>query len=183
MSAFLAETARGQAFARARLKIHPDDEETLFFLGKTDLNYVWLQLGTLGHKTGWDEYWEGRRSLDDVLRRNPAHVRARVARAWVEYIVATTVPRGTRWLLGGGNKKRGLVAVREVVRQGGGDFFGQAEATFALWDMQVREHDVAGAVETARTLARDFPHNAELRRFIADHDLAARMTISGGSAP
>jgi hypothetical protein len=47
MSAFLAETVRGQTLARARLEIHPEDEDTLFFLGKLDLNYVWLQLGTL----------------------------------------------------------------------------------------------------------------------------------------
>jgi hypothetical protein len=183
MSAFLEETARGQAVARARLKIHPDDEETLFFLGKVDLNYVWLQLGTLGRKTGWDEYWEARRSLDRVLRMNPEHVRARVARAWVDYIVGTTVPRGVRWLLGGGNKKRGLLAVREVVKQGGGDFFVQTEATFALWDMQVREREVPGAVATARTLARDFPENAELRKFLADHESTARMIVPGRGAP
>jgi hypothetical protein len=170
MSAFLKETARGQAFARARLKINPDDEEMLFFLGKTDLNYVWLQLGTLGRKTGWDEYWEARRALDRVLRLDAKHVRARVARAWVDYIVGTTVPRGVRWLLGGGNKKRGLLVVREVVERGAGDFFVQTEATFALWDMQIRERDVAGAVATARTLARDFPENPELRKFLTDHE-------------
>jgi hypothetical protein len=182
MSAFLAETARGQRVARAELKIRPDDEETLFFLGKTDLNYVWLQLGTLGRKTGWDEYWEARRSLDHALRLNPRHVRARVARAWVDYIVGTTVPRGVRWLLGGGNKRRGLLAVREVVAHGGGDFFIQTEATFALWDMQVREHEVPEAVATARTLARDFPDNAELRKFLADHDPTAHL-MSGHDAP
>jgi len=181
LSAFLAETARGQTFARARLKIHPDDQETLFFLGKTDLNYVWLQLGILGRKTGWDEYWEARRSLDHALRVNPKHVRARVARAWVDYIVGTTVPRGVRWLLGGGNRKRGLLAVREVVTHGGGDFFIQTEATFALWDMQVREHEVPDAVATARTLARDFPDNAELRKFLADHGSTARA-VSGAAA-
>src|SRR5690349_9875016 len=60
MSQFVAETARSQAVARASLKAHADDDETLFFLGKIDLNYVWLQLGTLGHKTGWDEYREAR---------------------------------------------------------------------------------------------------------------------------
>jgi hypothetical protein len=169
VSTFLTETSRAQAFARAGLKIHPDDEEMLFFLGKVDLNFVWLQLGTLGRKTGWDEYWEARRSLDHVLRINPGHVRSRVARAWIDYIVGTTVPRGVRWLLGGGNKKRGLLAVREVVEREDGDFFVQTEATFALWDMQVRERHVAGAVETARTLARDFPENPELRRFLTDH--------------
>jgi len=61
----------------------------LFFLGKLDLNYVWLQLGPLRRKTGWDEYWEARRSLDAVLKANPRHVRARVARAWIDYIVDT----------------------------------------------------------------------------------------------
>jgi hypothetical protein len=170
MSAFLADTVRVQSSIRGRLTVRPDDEDALFFLGKMDLNYVWLQLGTLGRKTGWDEYWEARRSLDRVLEMNPAHVRARVARAWVDYIVGSTVPRGVRWLLGGGNKKRGLLSVRDVAERGGGEFFDQVEAMFALWDMQVREREVAGAVVTARTLARDFPENRELRKFLATHD-------------
>jgi hypothetical protein len=92
------------------------------------------------------------------------------------------VPRAARWLLGGGNKKRGLRAIHEVVTHGGGDFFIQTEATFALWDMQVREHDVPEAVATARTLAHDFPDNAELRRFLADHDPTASR-IAGPAAP
>lgn len=183
MSAFVAETARGQAFARARLKLRPLDERALFFLGKVDLNYVWLQSGTLGRRTGWDEYWEARRSLDQVLRMNPAHVRGRVARAWVDYIVGSSVPRGVRWVLGGGNKKRGLVAVREVVESGGGGFFDQVEAMFALWDMQVREHAVPGAIATARVLARDFPENRELRRFLTTHDPTTRALNPVDHAP
>jgi hypothetical protein len=170
MAAFVAETARGQAFARTRLKLRPHDEKTLFFLGKMDLNYVWLQLGTLGRKTGWDEYWEARRSLDQVLRMNPAHVRGRVARAWVDYIVGSSVPRGVRWVLGGGNKKRGLLAVRDVVESGDGEFFDRVEATFALWDMQMREHEILGAIATASVLARDFPQNRELRKFLTTYD-------------
>ncbi len=166
MTAFFEETLRGQTLARARLKANPADEHALFFLGKLDLNYVWLQLGTLGRKTGWNEYWEARRSLDRVLKMNPAHGRARVARAWVDYIVGTKVPRGVRWLLGGGNKKRGLLAVRQMVEAGGSDFFVQVEALFALWDMQVREREVSAAVATAQLLARDFPENRELHRFL-----------------
>ena len=182
MSAFMADTARGQAFARERLKLRAHDEETLFFLGKIDLNYVWLQLGTLGRKTGWDEYWEARRSLDQVLRMNPAHVRGRVARAWIDYIVGSSVPRGVRWLLGGGNKKRGLVAVREVVGSGG-EFFDQVEARFALWDMQVREREIPGAIATARVLARDFPENRELRKFLTTYDSTSRATDPVDRAP
>jgi hypothetical protein len=183
MPEFLAETARAQAFARAQLKTDPDDPDMLFFLGKMDLNYVWLQSGTLGRKTGWSEYWEARGSLDRVLQTNPGHVRARVARAWVDYIIGTTVPRGVRWLLGGGNKKRGLLVVRDVVAAGGSNLFVQTEATFALWDMQVRERDVPAAVATARALARDFPDNRELRKFLATHDSTVTVNTPAPRAP
>jgi hypothetical protein len=168
LSAFVADTRRGQAIARARLKVQPEDEKTLFFLGKLNLNYVWLHLGTLGRKTGWDEYWEARRSLDKVLKQNPHHVRAKVARAWIDYIVDTKMPRGTRWLLGGGNKQRGLRAVREAA-SADADLFVRAEAVFALWDMQVRERRMAEALATAGMLAHDFPANPELRKFLDAH--------------
>jgi hypothetical protein len=174
MSAFLAENALGQAAARARLEINPADEAALFFLGKLDLNYIWLQAGTLGRKTGWREYWEARKSLDAVLDMNPDHVRARVARAWIDYIVDTKLPRGTRWLLGGGNKKRGLLMVREAA-SAEADFYVQAEAGFALWDMQVRERNLTEAVATAKELARDFPENRDLTRFIERHESVARQ--------
>ena len=168
LSAFKAALALGQTAARARLLEHPTDDETLFLLGKLDLNYVWLQLGTLGRKTGWDEYWEARKSLDTVLERQPAHVRARVARGWIDYIVATKMPRGTRWLLGGGSRKKGLQAIREAAGADA-DFFTRTEARFALWDMQVRERDTPGAITTADLLIRDFPDNQELKRFMVIH--------------
>ena len=168
MAAFVADTDRARTLARARLQRNPNDDAALFLLGKIDLNYVWLQLGTRGRKTGWDEYWEARNSLDTVLKRNPTHLRARVARAWIDYIVGTKMPRGTRWVLGGGSKKKGLTVVREAANAGG-DFFERAEAAFALWDMQVRERDLAEAVVTAEQLARDFPDNRELVKFLSAH--------------
>jgi len=168
LSAFKVALSRGQTLARARLLEIPTDDETLFLLGKLDLNYVWLQLGTLGRRTGWDEYWEGRRAVDMVLSRQPTHVRARVARGWIDYIVATKMHRGTRWLLGGGNKKRGMLAIRDAA-EAEADFFTRTEARFALWDIQVRERDTPGAVATADVLIRDFPDNQELRRFLEPH--------------
>jgi hypothetical protein len=169
MTSFQAATARGQTLARTRLQTHPDEEATLFFLSKLSLNHVWLHLGTLGHKTGWGEYWEARKTLDKLLKQNPGHVRARVARAWIDYIVDTKMPRGTRWLLGGGDKKKGLLAVREAANTEA-EFFVRAEARFALWDMQVRERNLPEAVVTARVLARDFPENQELNKFLEAHD-------------
>jgi hypothetical protein len=143
------------------------------------LNYVWLQLGTLGHKTGWDEYWEGRRALDTVLSHQPGHARARVARGWIDYIVDTRMPRGTRWLLGGGNKKRGLLAIRAADMES--DFFTRTEARFALWDMQVRERDAAGALVTAGILMRDCPDNQELRKFVETHRSAESSAAASRS--
>ena len=168
LAAFISDTARGQTVARARLAAAPDDEAALFFLGKIDLNYVWLQLGPLGRKKGWDEYWEARRSLDAVLSRNPGHVRARVARAWIDYIVDTRMPRGTRWVLGGGDRKRALLSMQAAANTDAA-FFVHVEALFALWDLQVRERQLPAAIGIARGLARDFPGNRELAKFLDAH--------------
>ena len=168
LTAFLGDTARGVALAHERLQSTPDDDTARFFLGKIDLNYVWLQLGPLGRKTGWDEYWEARRSLDAVLARDPGHVRARVARAWIDYIVDTRMPFGTKWLLGGGNRKRAVLVMRDAA-SADADFFVHAEARFALWDLQVRERNVPAAVAVARGLAADFPENPELAKYLDAH--------------
>jgi tetratricopeptide (TPR) repeat protein len=169
IAAFFRATASGQTLARARLLSNARDEAALFFLGKLDLNYLWLQLGLLGHRTGWNEFREARRCLDAVLERNPLHVRARVARAWIDYIVDTAMPRGTKWLLGGGNKDRALLNVRQATNTDA-DFFSHAEAAFSLWDMQVREGHRVEAIQIARELARVFPENRQLVIFLEGHE-------------
>ena len=165
LAAFEADLHHGQAVARELLKKTPGDETALFYLGKLDLNYVWLQLGLLGKKTGWDEYWEARKSLDAVLKGNPKHVRARVARGWIDFIVNTRMPWGTRWVLGGGNKKKGLAAVREGAEMAT-DPFSHAEAEFALWDMLLRDKNIPAATDVARRIAQAFPENAEVATFL-----------------
>lgn len=163
--AFGEATRQGQAIARARLMKDPSDQTVLFYLGKLDLNYVWLNLGTLGRRTGWDEYHEARRSLETVLMADPAHIRARVARAWIDYIVGTKVPWGTRWLLGGGNKKRALTVVREAANVPA-DFYTEVEADFALWEMLVRDRQIPEAVAVAKQLQPRLPDNPDLPRFM-----------------
>jgi hypothetical protein len=166
LKAFEADLHHGQGIARGILKTNPNDETALFYLGKLDLNYVWLQLGLLGKKTGWDEYWEARKSLDAVLKANPKHVRARVARGWIDFIVNTRMPWGTRWVLGGGNKKKGLAAVREGAEMPT-DTYSHAEAEFALWDMLLRDKNIPAATEVARRIAKAFPENREVAEFLA----------------
>jgi hypothetical protein len=165
LAAFEADLHHGQGIARDILTKNPADETALFYLGKLDLNYVWLQLGLLGKKTGWDEYWEGRKSLDALLKVNPGHVRARVARGWIDFIVNTRMPWGTRGILGGGNKKKGLAAVREGAEMAT-DPFSHAEAEFALWDMLLRDKNIPAATEVARRIGKAFPENAEVQTFL-----------------
>jgi hypothetical protein len=173
LTAFLSGTTQGQAVARGRLRMNPSDGEALFFLGKLNLIYVWLHVETLGRKTGWNEYWEARRSLDAVLKDDPQHSRARVARAWIDYIVDTKMARGTRWLLGGGSKKRAFIGAREAA-SAESEFFVRVEAEFALWEMLVRERHVTEATTIARKLARDFPENRKLTRFLNAADPGLR---------
>ena len=165
---FLDETKSGRQIAQARLEARPNDPETLFYLGKIDLNYIWLRLSTLGQRTGWNEYWEARHSLDDVLKAQPNHLRGRVARAWIDYIVDTKVTWAFRWVLGGGNKKKALAIMREVADPAAEDF-ARIEAAFGLWDMEVREKNIPAAVAVARALSRKFPENQELTKFLAAH--------------
>jgi hypothetical protein len=173
---FMREYRAGQSAAHEALRLAPNDPAALFYLGKMDLSYVWLMLGTLGRRTGWNEYWEARRSLDAALAQDPQHLRARVARAWIDYIVDTKMPWGTGWMLGGGSKKKAFAVMQEAAAEAmqptfdaRGDDYGCAEALFGLWDMQVRERRNAEAFETARRLATLFPGNVEVLRFIEKH--------------
>jgi tetratricopeptide (TPR) repeat protein len=173
LKSFEADLLHGQEMARAILKTKPGDETALFFLGKLDLNYVWLNLGLLGKKTGWDEYWEARKSLDAVLKANPKHVRARVSRGWIDFIVNTRMPWGTRWVLGGGNKKKGLAAVREGAAMAT-DEFSHAEAEFALWDMLLRDKNIPEATEVAKRIAQAFPDNTEVAVFLKTRAVSSK---------
>jgi hypothetical protein len=165
LAAFLEDVNRGRAAARARIAKAPEDDEARFFLGKMDLSYLWLQLATLDRKTGWKEYWEAKGLLEAIIEKNPAHVRARVARAWMDYIVGTRVPWGTRWVMGGGNKTRALKMVREAA-QTPADYFTEVEARFALQEMLTREGKRDEAVTVAKELLAKFPENKDLNRFV-----------------
>lgn len=166
LDAFTKDLTAGKALAREQLKTKPEDEWALFYLGKLDLNYIWLQLSTLGKRTGWGEYWNARHSMDAVLKTNPNNVRARVARAWIDYIVDTRVPFGMKWILGGGDRKKALKVITEAAAVNA-DIYDKAEAEFGLWEMLVREKRRDDALVVAKRLVRDFPENQDLQRFVS----------------
>ena len=166
LEVFFAEIKRGQAAARQRLADAPNDEEAMYYLAKIDTSYLFLQLGTMGRRTGWDEYWEAKKLLEKVLEKNPDHLRAQVARAWMDYIIGTRVPWGTRWVMGGGSRDRGLRGMRDAANETG-DFYSEVEADFALWEMLMRDGKRDQAVPVARELLARFPENEELAKFVS----------------
>jgi len=167
LDAFIKDVNAGKLLARSILKTKPQSEEVTFYLGKLDLNYVWMQLSTLGKRTGWSEYWNARRSMDAVLKINPKNIRARVARAWIEYIVDTRVPWGLQWTLGGGDRKKALKGISEAAVEPIADVYVKAEAEFALWEMLVREKRTAEATVIAKRLYVQFPENQDLQKFLS----------------
>jgi tetratricopeptide (TPR) repeat protein len=172
IAAFTEDITAGRTMAKGRLAANPADAEAQFFLGKLDLNYIWLHLGPLGRRTGWTEYREARHTLDALLAADPGHVRARIARAWIDYIVDTKVMFMFKWVLGGGDKGKALRVVREAAATDA-EFFTTVEAKFALWEMLAREKKFKDAVAVANELLRDFPENRELVRFVEEHGTAA----------
>ncbi len=164
---FMTDLHHGQALARSRLKAKPDDEDALFFLGKLDLNFVWLELGLLGHKTGWDEYWEARRS-PRCRPETESQPRARPRRPRLDRLHRQH-PDAVGHTLGARRRQqearhRGSCAKRRRWRR---DPYTRAEAEFALWDMNVREKNFEVATAVAEKLARDFPENQEVAKFLA----------------
>lgn len=159
------DVADGRAIAHARLKANPKDVDALFYLGKLNLTYVWLHNDTLGQRAGIGEYREARRVLDDVLELEPDHVRARIARAFIDHAIDTRVPWAFRWVLGGGDKEGALSTVRETATLPAAPMV-RAEAEFALWEMLTKANQMGDAEAVARSLSAEFPQNRELQRFL-----------------
>lgn len=173
LDAFHVELTEGQRIAREFITADPGDASAHFFLAKLDLNYLWLQNGPLRRRTGWKEYREARRSLEQTLASHPDHLRARVALAWVDYVVDTRMPWGTKWLFGGGDRDGALASMRAAASAPDGHFYDLVEARFGLWEMLQRENELEEAVLVAHALARDFPDNGALAEFVDTHGMAA----------
>ena len=160
-----ADVVTGRATAATRLAVAPDDVQARYYQAKLMLNRLWLQNGTLGRRTGLGDYRAARADLDRVLQRAPGHVRARVARAWIDYFVDSRVPWGFKWMFGGGDRKKAVTALQAAVAEAS-DPFDKAEAEFGLWNALVREKRTADARVVAERLYSSFPENAELKKFL-----------------
>jgi hypothetical protein len=160
-----ADVVTGRATAATRLAVAPNDVQARYYQAKLMLNRLWLQNGTLGRRTGLGDYRAARADLDRVLQRVPGHIRARVARAWIDYFVDSRVPWGFKWVFGGGDRKKAITALQAAEAEAS-DPFDKAEAGFGLWNALVREQRTADARVVAERLYTTFPDNGELKKFL-----------------
>ena len=109
-------------------------------------------------------------------------MRARVARAWMDYIVGSRVPWGTRWVMGGGSKSRGLKMVRDAA-QTPADVYTRVEAQFALWEMLSRDGKRDEALGVAKELLVTFPENKDLLKFLATGGRPSETAAGAGVTP
>ena len=175
----MTEANLGRSAARTRLKQNATDEDALFFLGKINLNSglgfilrLWTQ-DRLERILG-----SAQARLDTVLKMNPQHVRASSG-ARVDSTTSSTrrfrAPRDGCSAAAADSAGSTRFATREAAQADCPPPYVQAEAMFALWDMQVRERNLADAIVVARALARDFPDNRELTKFLYTYaDLQGR---------
>ena len=89
LGGFQRATERGRRVVKAELVTRPEDEEVLFLVSKLALNHVWLELGVLGHKTGWNEYLgsaqDARSPIAEESQPRPRACRPRVDRLHRRY--------------------------------------------------------------------------------------------------
>lgn len=162
---FENDSTEGIRLARHILSKRPDDERAMFLLAKIDLNRLWLFLQILDKMKGWREYQEARKLLVKLLARNPNHVRALTALAWINYIVAERNFL-LRAILGGGSKKTAYKQLHHAAACVQCDFFDRIEAKFSLFDILRQEKRFAEALVVAEELSARFPENASFAHHV-----------------
>ena len=167
LAEFQAEITLGQAAARGAAA-NADNDNARFFLGKIDLNYVWMQLATLGNCTRWDP-GHGSAQGHGSHHQAPADAHPRPRRAGVDRLHRRH-PRDLGLPLGAGRwqqETRAGLDARGGQRRHGHHFTDRSEV--GLWEMLVREKQFAEAKTIAKALATEFPENKELAIFIKTH--------------
>ena len=138
----------------------------MYYLAKIDLNYLWMQFSTLGHRTGWDEYWEAKRP-DRGRAHEATHPPPGTGGPGVDGL-----HRGHAGALGhtvgDGRREPGPRAQDPAqCRSRAGDFYAKVEADFALWEMLAREGKRDEALPIAQGLLVKFPENEDLSKFVS----------------
>ena len=137
-----------------------------FFLAKLRLNRIWLNLQVLDQKRGLGDYRDARHRLQEILAREPDHIRAVTAFAWIDYIVGDR-NYVFRKLLGGGDKDRAMASLYRALvlcEEGGRNEFDCAEARFGLLEILKSEGRTGEERILAKKLFQRFPGNSGLAR-------------------
>ena len=177
-----ARTKRWPASGSAPIRM---DDDTLFFLGKLDLNYVWLQLGPLQQEDRLGRVLGKRGSRSTPCSRAIRATSGRASPAPGSTTSSTPRCRGGRArVLGSGNQKKALTNVRE-----GGAVWTRISSRmrkpeFALWDITGAGARHVNATDTARQLAQRLPGaTARLATFACGSRRRRSSSSAAGERP
>jgi hypothetical protein len=162
---FEKDFEKGRALADAALQQNLKDERLMFLSGKLYLNRVWMNVDILDKAaSSGGPYRDARDRIEEVLRRNPRHIRALVASAWINYMIASR-NRATRLLLRTfgikGDKKKAFDHLAIALAEQG-DEYAYWEAKFTQRDLLKRENKRSEVEAVTEELRTRFPKNGTL---------------------
>jgi hypothetical protein len=162
---FEKDFEKGRALADAALQHNLKDERLMFLSGKLYLNRVWMNVDILDKAaSSGGPYRDARDRIEEVLKRNPRHIRALVASAWINYMIASRSV-ATRALLRAfgikGDKKKAFDHLALAVAEHG-DEYSHWEAKFTQRDLLKRENKRSEVEAVTEELRTRFPKNGTL---------------------
>jgi hypothetical protein len=162
-------TRSATQLAKTRLKANPRDVEALYFLGATE--GLKAAFSAAVQRSFMSALRDGSSSVDrhrDVIKLDPTYTDAELTIGLYDYVVGT-LPLPVKLLasIGGvrGSKKRGLLTLERVTKQGR---FARDDAKSLLIVLYKREKRYADALAIARELGAKYPRNYLYRMEQAD---------------
>lgn len=153
-------TRQATMLAKARLKTDPRDVEALYFLGATE--GLKAAFGVAVQRSFMSGLRDGSSSVDrhrDVLKLDPNFHDAELIIGLYDY-VAGSLPLPVKLLVGiggvRGSKKRGLLTLERVMREG---HYARDDAKALLIVLYKREKRYADALALSQELAAKYPRN------------------------
>jgi hypothetical protein len=162
---FEKDFGKGRALADAALQQNLKDDRLMFLSGKLYLNRVWMNVDILDKAaSSGGPYRDARDRIEEVLKRNPRHIRALVASAWINYMIASR-NLATRLLLRTfgikGDKEEAFEHLARAVALDG-DEYAHWEAKFTQRDLLKRENKLSEVETVTEELRARFPKNGTL---------------------
>jgi len=165
---FEEDMAAGLRLADDTIAQRPFDARVHAIRAKLAVYQLWFLKDVLEATDGArKEIAQGRAHADAALRFDSRNVQARVAKGILEFVVGS---QGffARYVLGGGDKEKSIVLLRETANCANCSSIDRLEAKVALFNLLRKDKRCGDALAVARELAVQIPEARSIQQFIAE---------------